>query len=329
MLYLLIMEKKSIACLAESLGIDKISFAKVDDYIYYEKYFYKQNEFRDIRSLFSNAKTVVSALLSYNYEWNIPADKPGCIAEYTSANFYKILSKKLDKLAKGIKRLSRDNCRNDKFYRIFVNSKLNDKLAAYSGGLGYIARNSLVTNAEYGSKFVIGSILLNIDIDPDLVAAVDLCKDCRACLNACPTGALSDKKVVKGRCLQYISSSLDFNYDLIKEWGTRFYGCEECRAVCPYNQNLQIKDSGEELIGFVGNNFDLNNLFIFKKGDYKNYFKNNQIGAGWIDEVILARNCLASFYNIDRKFVEKYLKEIELFGWNAAETEYLKNVCKI
>lgn len=323
------MEKKSIVSLAKNLGIDKISFTVVEDYLYYEKTFYTKSEFRNIKSLFPNVKTVVSALLSYNYKWNTPSDRAGYITEYTSANFYKILSKKLDKLAKEIKQLSRDNRPNNEFYRVFVNSKLNDKLGAYSGGLGYIARNSLVTNEEYGSKFVIGSILLDFDIPPDSVAEADLCGDCRACLNSCPTGALLDKKVLKERCLQHISSSLDFNYDLIKEWGTRFYGCGDCRNACPYNKDLQIKDSDNELIGYVGNNFDLNNLFVFKKGDYKSYFKNNQIGANWIDEVILARNCLAGLYNIDRKLIEKYLKEINFYGWSKSEEDYLKNVCKI
>lgn len=323
------MKKKTIACLAEKLGIDKISFGVIEDYLYYEKTFYTKNEFRDIRSLFPNAKTIVSALFSYNYQWNASDDQTGYITEYTSANFYKALSKKLDKLAKGIKQLSRDNRPNNEFYRVFVNSKLNDKLAAYSGGLGYIARNSLVTNEEYGSKFVVGSILLDIDIEPDSVAPTDLCGDCRACLNACPTGALSNKKVTKERCLQHISSSPEFNYDLIKEWGTRFYGCGDCRNVCPYNGDLNVKNSSDELIGYVGNKFELNNLFVFRKGDYKSYFRNNQIGAGWIDEVILARNCLAGLYNIDRKFVEKYLTEIDLFRWNEYEADYLKNVCKI
>jgi len=323
------MEKKSIVSLAKNLGIDKISFASIEDYIYYEKTFYTKSEFRNIKSLFPNAKTVVSALLSYNYKWNTPADRAGYITEYTSANFYKILSKKLEKLAKEIKQLSRDNRPNSEFYRVFVNSKLNDKLAAYSGGLGYIARNSLVTNEAWGSKFVVGSILLDFDIPPDSVAEADLCGNCRACLNSCPTGALSDKKVLKERCLQHISSSLNFNYDLIREWGTRFYGCGDCRNACPYNKDLQIKDSDNELIGYVGNNFDLNNLFAFKKWDYKSYFKNNQIGANWIDEVILARNCLAGLYNIDRKLVEKYQKEINFYGWSKSEEDYLKNVCKI
>ncbi len=59
---------------------------------------------------------------------------------------------------------------------------------------------------------------------------------------------------------------------------------------------------------------------------YKAFFKNNQISAGWIPTVTLARNMMASLYNLRRiDMIEEYIKKIDNYGWDESEKEYLKN----
>jgi epoxyqueuosine reductase len=325
------MLKQFIIEKSRNLGIDVIGFGSVELFDclnekYYDgKYSIKEN--------FSNVKTIISAGLSYRFDWNnISSDESGYIARYTTANFYKVLSKKLKKLAKEIKVFIENKNKDEDFFRIYVNSKINDKLVAYVSGIGYFAENSLICTDELGEQIVLGEILIDCEIETDLPQDKK-CGSCKLCINSCPTGALKENgKIDKSLCIQHLTTQLDLPEKINGQyfsdfWKNRFYGCTNCIDICPQNEK-NIKQN-EELVGFIGTTFDVTKILDFKKDDYKKYFEKNQLSAGWVKEVVLARNGLLSLYG-QKKFetIKEYLNKVETFNWDMGEEKYLKEFIK-
>lgn len=315
------------------LGIDEIKFTSPDEI---GKSDIKEAD--KIKVLFPECKTVISACLSYNLEWNKADSKTeGYIARYTSANFYKILSGKLKILANEIKnKYSPDSAGRD-YFRVFVNSKINDKLSAAVSGLGAYSKNSCISINGKGQRFVLGEILLkeNLEISKEKSVPALHCNSCSKCIDICPTGALEDVGLNKELCIQHLSSELTWPEEIggkkfIKLWGTRFFGCTDCLDICPMNDLYTKNGIGEDVMtGFIGTSFDTENILKFTKRDYKNYFRNNQLSSSWIPEAALARNALASLFNLKKLgLIEDYFSSLKNLGWNDEEIMFLKKFKK-
>ncbi len=276
-------------------------------------------------------KTVVAACLSYR------DDTPGNIPSYTRVNYYRVLSKMLHKLGKFIKHAAGDTRSDGDVFRTSVNGVLNDKIIAAAAGLGGFADNHLIAVDGVGSMTVLGTLIIDeeCEITKPLSQLCDeqspLCNHCGVCFASCPTGALTPNGVDKSKCLQHNSSVMDFNTDLIPLWGTRFFGCSICTDCCPINETAQLcPKNSAELTGYIGATFDIENIFRYRKGDYKAHFRANQLAATWMEEIIHPRNILTSLHNAGRdEDVQRYASDIDRYGWDENEKEYLLRWCDI
>src|SRR3990167_8278602 len=70
---------------------------------------------------------------------------------------------------------------------------LSHKKAGELAGIGFIGRNNLLVNPELGSRFRLVTILTDMPLEPDKKLK-DSCGECRACISACPAGAIKEKK---------------------------------------------------------------------------------------------------------------------------------------
>jgi epoxyqueuosine reductase len=83
---------------------------------------------------------------------------------------------------------------------------------------------------------------VNVELQYDeRVASIEACpKDCRKCIDACPTGALAEPFAMdRGMCiaqLSFYSASLPSDH-VRDQMGTWLYGCDVCQDVCPKNKN--------------------------------------------------------------------------------------------
>jgi len=66
------------------------------------------------------------------------------------------------------------------------------KFAAEAAGLGKIGRNGLFLTPEYGPLQRFALLLSDFVFEPDRAAEDNPCRGCRACLESCPLGALSE-----------------------------------------------------------------------------------------------------------------------------------------
>lgn len=123
-----------------------------------------------------------------------------------------------------------------------------EKAWAAAAGLGFIGRNTLLISPEFGSFVFLGVVLTDIDVPNVERTCMTACGSCRACVDACPTGALDGKGTLDwSRCLAYLTvtskSPIPEHIDL----GGNLYGCDICQDACPHNRKTGIKPRPEFL----------------------------------------------------------------------------------
>ncbi len=113
---------------------------------------------------------------------------------------------------------------------------------AYRSGLGWFGKNSMMISKEHGSYTILGTLLLNQKLDLNSSQMeVDHCGQCRACIEACPTDAISEetRTIVANKCIS------TFTIEMFKEGvppagmeksNGEFFGCDICQEVCPWNK---------------------------------------------------------------------------------------------
>jgi epoxyqueuosine reductase len=119
---------------------------------------------------------------------------------------------------------------------------------ARRAGLGWFGKNTNLVNPRIGSFFFIGSLLVDLDLAPDARFEADRCGTCTRCLDACPTDAFVEARVLDAtRCISYLTIEKKgaIPEDLREQVGGHVYGCDICQVVCPYNVKF-AQELGEQ-----------------------------------------------------------------------------------
>lgn len=129
------------------------------------------------------------------------------------------------------------------------NSGFDDREVAMASGLGEMGANRLIINKRYGAKHFIGYALMPLEwaagklftlsftdvTGADFSKRLDYCKDCRACVRACPAGALGDFGK-PDNCISNITQlTSEIPEKLRPILKDNLYGCAICADVCPFS----------------------------------------------------------------------------------------------
>jgi epoxyqueuosine reductase len=111
---------------------------------------------------------------------------------------------------------------------------------AQRSGLGWIGKNGNLLTKNSGSFFFIATLITDLELEYDDPFAKDYCGSCRRCVEACPTEAISEGKVVNGnKCISYFT--IELKEEIIPEemkgkFDNWMFGCDVCQDVCPWNR---------------------------------------------------------------------------------------------
>jgi len=70
---------------------------------------------------------------------------------------------------------------------------LSHKKVGRLAGLGWLGRNNLLVNRDFGAQFRLVTVLTDMPLEPDQPLESD-CGQCRRCLSCCPAAAIKEKK---------------------------------------------------------------------------------------------------------------------------------------
>ena len=124
-----------------------------------------------------------------------------------------------------------------KLYKLFCH-----KTAATCSGLGWVGKNGLLINRQYGSRLSWATVLTNAPLEADQPMRESECGDCELCVTHCPSGAVKGdhwslshprrKLVVYEKCaaLKSRRQTLDGKPN-----------CGFCVTVCPYSRTKKKK----------------------------------------------------------------------------------------
>jgi epoxyqueuosine reductase len=195
--------------------------------------------------LVPNTLRVITARLDYmppaaKESWSVIEDgEAAFISRYAlGRDYHKVMRQKLQKLCDKIA----ENIEGFE-YRVFTDSAPVLEVAlAEKSGLGWRGKHTLLINKEHGSWFFLGEIYTNLNLPID-ESATNHCGSCSACIDICPTRAITAPYEVDARrCISYLTIELKTAIPL--EFrpliGNRVYGCDDCQLVCPWNKFAEI-----------------------------------------------------------------------------------------
>ena len=222
---------------------------------------YMENHFDkrlDPRLLVPDAKSIISLLLNY-YTPLDQLDGAPKISKYAyGKDYHHVIKDKLKQLFQII-----NNKIGEVSGRVFVDSApVMEKSWAVRSGLGWQGKNTNLISKKAGSFFFIAELIVDLELEYD-TPVTDHCGSCTACIDACPTEALTPYHIDASKCISYLTIELKDQIPTtfkskMDDWA---FGCDVCQDVCPWNRfskqhNEPLFSPNSEVINYTQKNWE-------------------------------------------------------------------------
>ena len=219
-------------------------------------------------NILPNARSVL--MLGFNYYQDRP-HRRDVLARYAlGKDYHKLIYKRLKKMCAWLREYGGAQ-------KPYVDTgPLMEKPIAAQTGIGWQAKNTILTSKKYGPYLFLASIVTTLEIEPD-EPIQDHCGRCRKCLDACPTGAITAPYQLDAtRCLSYYSIEHPgaIPHEYREAMGNRIFGCDDCIDVCPWNR--WAKQSQE--IKFTPTEYpDIRDTLSWNDDDFHEHFQGTPV----------------------------------------------------
>ncbi len=195
---------------------------------------------RSPATIVAGATRAIVTLSSYFQPNQSPS--PGArVARYAwGEDYHDVIGQRLERLAsKAI-----DLGASPEKTRAYVDAgPVPERELAQRAGLGWIAKNTMLIHPSVGSYTFIGCVLTDLDLECDVPFSTDHCGSCQACIEACPTDAFPENRVLDARrCISFLTIEYrsDFDAEQSPAIGDWVFGCDICQEVCPWNGKFAL-----------------------------------------------------------------------------------------
>ena len=201
---------------------------------------------RQVETLLPGVQSVLAVGLNYY----VAAQRaPGslAVARYGwGRDYHRVIDRRLRQLGRWLEE-QRPGVR----WRACVDSApLMDKAWAEEAGLGWIGKHSNLISRDRGSWLLLGHLLSTQELPADQPAA-SLCGACTACIDACPTDAITEPFVVNSRrCIAFHTienREPELPAPIAAAMAPWVAGCDICQDVCPWNRQPLESSSDPDL----------------------------------------------------------------------------------
>ena len=155
-------------------------------------------------------------------------------------DYHKLMRKRLQQLADRI-----EQAIGPFGYRVFVDSApVMEKPLGHKAGLGWTGKHTNLINKDAGSWFFLGEIYTSLPL-PASPEADNHCGTCNACIDICPTRAITAPYKLDARlCISYLTIEHQGSIPLHLRplLGNRIYGCDDCQLCCPWNRFARVSE---------------------------------------------------------------------------------------
>jgi epoxyqueuosine reductase len=218
-------------------------------------------------------------------------DGAGKVARYAQCgvDYHDVIRKRL----KQLKRWLLERCPTALVRGVVDTAPLLEREFAQAAGLGWVGKNTLLLNKSWGSYFFLAALLTDLPLVADAAHVTNHCGTCRACLDACPTGAFVSPYVLDARrCLSYatIEHPGAVDDDLSQRLNGWIFGCDICQEVCPWNRKSSTTVDPIWIAHEAWSQIDLLELLSLNEEEFQKRFKHTPLGRA--KRVGLIRNAI-------------------------------------
>jgi epoxyqueuosine reductase len=197
----------------------------------------------------------------------------GKVARYAvGADYHDVLRRRLNELLAWVQR----ELPGTQGRGVVDTAPLLERDFARRAGLGWFGKNTMLIHKRLGSYTLLGALLLDCTLEPDVPFETSHCGSCTRCLDACPTNAFTGPYQLDARrCISYLTIELrgPIPETLRPDVGDWVFGCDVCQEVCPWNRKAPTATEPELAPGVVGQTLNLIELLGMSDDEFRRRFR--------------------------------------------------------